>query len=57
MCAVCTAALERERVRQRPGDRSVRTFRRPSLAPPFTETTERGENEWDENCQVADEAS
>lgn len=45
MCAVCTAALERERVRQRPGDRSVRTLSKPSLAPPFTETTERGENE------------
>lgn len=59
ICAVCTAALDLDKARDIPGDKSVRTLSRPSFAlvPPFTDTTERGENECDENCHVAEEAS
>ncbi len=40
------------------GDKSVRTRRRPSsFVAPFIETTDLGEKDCEENCQVADEMS
>uniref|UniRef100_A0A0M3KC86 Uncharacterized protein n=1 Tax=Anisakis simplex TaxID=6269 RepID=A0A0M3KC86_ANISI len=50
--------LDRDMVLDR-GERSVRTFKRPSSAfvPPFIETTDRGENDCAENCHVADDTS
>lgn len=58
-CVVCTATFERDVSDLKLGERSVRTFRRPLsfFAAPLMDTTDRGEKDWVENCQVADETS